>query len=247
MTKKFKTTYRNFFSLNAWVTQSPPRWQIIFNPYFTIRRGLFLKIREFSKADFSQKNILDVGCGEQPYRKLFNALSYTGIDVRGAGHGDKVKQVNLFFDGINIPFSDSSFEVVLCTEVFEHAVEPEKLLKEISRVLKPGGQIYFTIPFFWNEHGTPYDFRRYTSYGLQKIFKESRLTITKMETTGGILGVCGQLMAASMFDKSYRKPEALRMLIILLFCFPVQLISILLDKIFKNDWATLNYCVVAKK
>lgn len=247
MSKNIKQSLKPLFSKNSWITHAPARWQIIFNPYFTIRRGLLLKIQEFSRADFSQKKILDVGCGEKPYQKLFNALSYTGIDVKGGGHNDKYKQVDLFFDGINIPFPDNSFDVVICTEVFEHVTDPEKLLKEISRVLNTGGQIYFTIPFTWNEHSIPYDFRRYTRYGLQKIFKESGLTVTKLEGTGGIFGVCGQLLAASMFEMSYKKPKAIRALIILLFCFPVQLISILLDKIFKIGWMTLNYCVVAKK
>jgi SAM-dependent methyltransferase len=115
--------------------------------------------------------ILDVGCGDMPYRTfLKNAQEYTGIDIPQATAfrmlgGDAI----IAFDGVSIPFTDALFDTVLCTEVIEHAVEPEMLISEIFRVLKPGGVLLATVPFSARVHYAPFDFNRFTKYRLKNI------------------------------------------------------------------------------
>jgi SAM-dependent methyltransferase len=74
------------------------------------------------------------------------------------------------FDGRKIPFPDASFDYVLCTEVLEHADAPEILVAEMHRVLRPGGTLLATIPFSARVHYAPYDFQRFTRFGLQRLF-----------------------------------------------------------------------------
>jgi SAM-dependent methyltransferase len=47
-------------------------------------------------------------------------------------------------------------------------VDAEKLFAEIKRVLKPNAVLFLTVPFIWGEHEVPYDFRRYTTYGIKR-------------------------------------------------------------------------------
>jgi ubiquinone/menaquinone biosynthesis C-methylase UbiE len=117
-------------------------------------------------------SLLDVGCGEMPFRFAFHPdLAYTGLDVAeavdfGMTGNDAIK----LFDGTNIPFADNSFDNILCTEVIEHALDPETLVKEMHRVLKPGGHLVLTVPFSARVHHAPHDYHRFTRYRLAQMF-----------------------------------------------------------------------------
>ena len=55
-------------------------------------------------------------------------------------------------------------------EVLEHVFNPDNFLKQIHKVVKPDGYCLVTIPFIWGEHEQPYDFARYSSFGLKHLF-----------------------------------------------------------------------------
>lgn len=129
------------------------------------------------------KNILDVGCGAKTYKKLFDGIDYKGIDVKVSGRKEKEKSPDEYFDGVNIPEDDNKYSLILCTEVLEHCVEPEKLLMEIKRVAKSNGYILITVPFIWGLHEEPYDFRRYTYHGIKNLIEKTGLEVIKQEKT----------------------------------------------------------------
>lgn len=92
-----------------------------------------------------------------------------------------------WFDGRQIPFEDSSFDLILCTEVLEHAEDPDKLVREMNRVLQPGGMALITVPSMWGEHETPYDFRRFTSFGVMKLLEQGGFSVlTALKEKAGI-------------------------------------------------------------
>jgi SAM-dependent methyltransferase len=71
-------------------------------------------------------------------------------------------------------------------------------MKEIYRVLKPGGKLLITVPFVWEEHEAPYDFRRFTSYGLLSYLKNFNFdTLTQIKSTNGILAI-NQILIANL-------------------------------------------------
>lgn len=109
---------------------------------------------------------LDVGCGLKPFSSSFSNAQYTGIDIEVSGRSDDLKIPDKYFDGVNIPFEDNSFDGVLCTQVLEHVENLDMLLAECNRVVKMGGGFVVSVPFLFREHEQPYDFRRFTSYGL---------------------------------------------------------------------------------
>ncbi len=109
--------------------------------------------------------LLDIGCGTQPYRSLFTQVtSYTGVDLPGSCH--TLPPDTVLYDGETIPFPANSFDWVMATEVFEHVRRPELLLASTYNVLLPGGGFFMSIPFLAGVHEAPYDFRRWTNYGL---------------------------------------------------------------------------------
>ena len=126
-------------------------------------------VEVFARSLEPGSEIVDVGCGLQPYRHFFLHTRYVGIDVEASGRKAEEKCADEYFDGIRIPLESESFDAVLCTEVLEHAVDPELLVAEIFRILRPGGHLCVTVPFMWGLHELPYDFRRFTSFGLAKL------------------------------------------------------------------------------
>ncbi len=109
---------------------------------------------------------LDVGCGLKPFASSFNHAHYTGIDIEVSGRSGDMKVPDKYFDGINIPYEDTMFDGILCTQVLEHVENLDLLLAECNRVIKMGGGFVVSVPFLYREHEQPYDFRRFTSYGL---------------------------------------------------------------------------------
>lgn len=105
----------------------------------------------------------------------------------GAGQsdfGDLTRQFNLFavdfypYPGVSVvcdfkeklPFSDRSADIVLLSNVLEHTREPNALLSECCRILKPGGLLLGSVPFMIQIHQRPYDFYRYTDTNLAYLF-----------------------------------------------------------------------------
>ncbi|MDA7717817.1 class I SAM-dependent methyltransferase [Pseudomonadales bacterium] len=170
------------------------------------------ELLSLNKSQGRFDNVLDVGCGNQIYKPFIEFNRYQGIDVEVSGHNKNLMKVDRYFDGENIPFSDCLFDLVLCSEVLEHVLNPEKLVSEMKRVVKDGGLILITVPSMWGEHEVPFDFRRYTSYGIKKIVTDAGLTIIKYQKeSAGVLSLIrlglSQVNASSngRFVKSFAK------------------------------------------
>ncbi len=142
-------------------------------------------IRQFGNIN----TLLDLGCGEKPYLGLYHdqVNHAIGIDVPYSPHEHNM--VDVFSDGQRLPFANATFEVVLCSEVMEHTPEPNRLLSEVNRVLVPGGLLILTTPLLVPEHEAPYDFYRYTRYGLRYLLDANGFVVKNVEPFGEIVGV----------------------------------------------------------
>jgi len=225
-----------------------PRWySVFFNPYFIGRSTLYQQIKKFANKVSVEAKILDVGCGNRPYRSIFKSPFYEGIDIEGGGHVDKEKIVDKFFDGINIPYPDQQFDIIICTQVLEHPLDPKKLVKEMNRVLKTQGKVFITVPFVCNEHEIPYDFRRFTRYGLEQLLTENNFKITNLIPTTGISGVIGQMSSAFIFESLTFRSPMIKTILAVLILGPIQIISLFFDWLTGKCWITLDYVIIAKK
>lgn len=133
--------------------------------------------------------VLDAGAGGGPYRPLFEHAVYESADF---------EQVNKSYapstyvcDLATIPVEDGRFDFVVFNQVLEHLPEPKQVLLELHRVLKPDGRLIFTAPLFYEEHEQPYDFYRYTQFGLRHLFAETGFEIERLDWLEGYFGTVG--------------------------------------------------------
>lgn len=225
-----------------------PRWySILLNPYFINRWSLYRSIIDFSRTTNIKDNILDVGCGLKPYRHLFKTIDYVGIDIAGGGHEDGAKTVDAFYDGKNIPFPDQTFNIIICTQVLEHADDPEILVAECSRVLKTGGKIFFSMPFTYPEHETPYDFRRFTRFEHERLYLKNGFSDIEILKTTGFAGTFTQLFVIWIFESIPFRSTLLKTLLSIFIFAPIQIVGLGIDYITGKSGQTMDYVITVKK
>jgi SAM-dependent methyltransferase len=142
-----------------------------------------------------QGSVLDVGCGDCAYQHLLaGKANYIGIDIFSADSFDYKGNPNIIhFDGKTIPLPDTSVDHIICSEVMEHISEPQQIIGEMYRVLKPGGDAFITIPWSARYHYIPHDYARYTPSKLRELF--AAFTITAITARGSdITAVCNKLI-----------------------------------------------------
>jgi SAM-dependent methyltransferase len=74
---------------------------------------------------------------------------------------------------------DGSFDLIVCTEVLEHVLQPFAAVAELGRLLKGGGLLFVTVPFNLRIHGPLPDCWRFTEHGLRALFTEWELVELK--------------------------------------------------------------------
>jgi SAM-dependent methyltransferase len=131
--------------------------------------------------------VLDAGAGRAPYRRLFAHSRYETADFL-AVKGKTYRQPDYVCDLGDIPVEDGRFDHVVLTQVLEHLPEPAQVLGELHRVLKPGGTLWLTAPLFYAEHERPYDFFRYTQFGLRHLLEAARFEVLEIDWMEGYLG-----------------------------------------------------------
>jgi len=80
-------------------------------------------------------------------------------------------ETDFIADAHDIPLADASVDGVWIQAVLEHVLQPDRVVAEIHRVLKPGGVVYAEIPFMQTVHEGAYDFTRFTDSGMRWLFR----------------------------------------------------------------------------
>lgn len=200
----------------------PNGWAFLSNPFYLARKGLYRLISE--NRHYVNGKTLDVGCGTQPYRELFTVETYVGLEIDSPQARIR-KKADFFYDGKKFPFMDRSFDSVISNQVFEHVFNPDEFLEEIRRVLKPGGTLVMTVPFIWEEHEAPYDFGRYSSFGLKSILEKHSFEVVCYEKSVSGVPAIIQLFLASIFSKSFKRNKYLVLLFKVFVCAPLHVFA----------------------
>jgi ubiquinone/menaquinone biosynthesis C-methylase UbiE len=146
--------------------------------------------------------VLDAGAGESQFKKFCTHLTYVAQDFgQYEGTGDVGLQtgtwdnskLDIVSDITTIPRPDASFDAIMCTEVLEHVPDAVAALKELNRLLKPGGFLLITAPFTSLTHFAPYHF----ATGFSRFFYEHHLKnfgyeIVDLEINGNYFEDLGQ-------------------------------------------------------
>jgi SAM-dependent methyltransferase len=185
--------------------------------------------------------VLDAGAGIAPYRKHFEHVTYETADFgevdKKYSHLDYTCRLDV------LPMADGTYDLVLCSQVLEHIPDPVVVLREIRRVLKPGGQAWISAPLFYEEHEVPYDFYRYTQYAWRRMAAEAGFTVESLEWLEGYYGTISyQLMMASNGLPIIWLP-------VQFLCFALALVFGFLDTKFKITTTGMpkNYCCVLRR
>jgi len=215
------------------------------NPFYIIRRGLYKSIKKHSlKLD---GKLLDFGCGSKPYRKLFEVSQYVGLDIEESGHDNSNEDIDVNYDGKTIPFEDNYFDSVFTSEVFEHIFNLDEILTELNRVCKIDAKLLITIPFVWDEHEIPYDFARYTSFGIKHLLERHGFEIIELEKTTTYVQTVFQMWNAYVFQHVL-KSGIIAVLFTPILITPVTIIGQILSFVLpKNENYYHNNVVLAKK
>jgi SAM-dependent methyltransferase len=216
------------------------------NPFYFSRKELRCEIGRF--APKLQGRVLDVGCGTKPYRELFSSTSdYVGLEV-DTPENRVVKRADYFYDGNIFPFDDASYDGVICNQVLEHVFNPDQFLHEISRVLKPGGDLLLTVPFVWDEHEQPWDYARYSSFGLKSLLVRNGFVVVEQRKTNADARVLFQLVNAYLFKVLRMSNPIANLVVCAVFIAPFTLLGILLGKLLPpNPDLYLDQVVLAKR
>lgn len=118
--------------------------------------------------------VLDVGAGQKRYARIFDKNKYIALEHPLAGVENKnLSEFDLLGAADDIPMDNSSVDVILSTSALEHYDNPTGFASEAYRVLKTDGRAFIQVPFIYEEHEIPYDFQRYTRYGLEKLLRDA--------------------------------------------------------------------------
>ena len=132
--------------------------------------------------------LLDIGAADRWIEPLLPAdVEYIAFDYPATGHDLYAAKPSVFGDAAQLPFRDLSFENITCFEVLEHVPDPARVMTEISRVLVQGGRAWISMPFLYPLHDAPYDFQRFTTYGLGRTVEQAGLQIVTIEKSGHAL------------------------------------------------------------
>jgi SAM-dependent methyltransferase len=176
-------------------------------PYFIPRKLLREQLR--GPASEVHGMLIDLGCGYKPYRPFFKQVTaYIGLDSDGRRRPDVVGVATA------APFADA----VLCTELLEHCPSPDEVVREIARILKPGGTLLLSSPMSWNLHYEPHDYYRFTRYWLQVIVARAGLETASVSRIGGVFAMTGARLTEVICKTTARAlkfvPTPIRLLIV---------------------------------
>lgn len=187
--------------------------------------------------------MLDLGCGRRPYERIFRDRvdRYFGMDVDpGRYGGDGIDVVS---SSEVVPVASNSVDTVLSNQVLEHLREPGDAVREMARILKPGGVAIITAPHIWGIHEEPHDYYRFTPYGLRYLAEGAGLRVERVDALAGYWVTTGARLCYYLerFDRGPLRP------FIRLAYYTIQAKCFVMDHLHRVEGDAWNHLMIAVK
>lgn len=182
-------------------------------------------------------SLLDYGSGGQPYRKMLEqeVTNYVTADV--ADYAGVSPDIKLQPDS-QVEWSGELFDTILATQTLEHVQDPTFYLSECHRLMKEGGTLILTAPMQWRHHEVPYDYFRYTRYGLEHLLKKNGFEVVRIDSAGGVFAMIGQTLVNFLNERKIYRPLVYKI---------INRTSLWLDRKYPDQEDVLNWMCIARK
>jgi SAM-dependent methyltransferase len=219
-------------------------------------------------AQHAAGEMLDVGCGERPYAEFFKPKirRYWGLEYPPVADNlnpdvwnrpEMLRTVvDVWGDAQRLPFASARFDTVLAAEMLEHIPDPDSCVREIARVVRPGGRLLLTVPLIAPLHQWPFDFYRYTPRGIEALVQRHGFDVEEITPRGNFASATGATLShwlvrslaasklhhdGSVAVSRWRGPFVLPLVAL------VQLFFWACEGLSKDTGASLGYSVVARR
>jgi SAM-dependent methyltransferase len=192
--------------------------------------------------------LLDVGCGDKPFAHWFDGrvTRYLGTDLASSRYlGDRRPEV--YARAERLPFAGGSFDTVLGLSMLDHFPEPQALLGEAHRVLKPGGVLILEFPQMVPLHDEPYDYLRFTRYGAAWQLERAGFEPVDFIPLGGLMTKVGLTTIAGLNRINRGPTRVLTELPVRALYVVLQLLFAGLDRVFFDPREVIAHLVVARR
>ena len=178
---------------------------------------------------------LDLGCDKSPYRTLLESRGYVvkTLDLTLDGGADYAGSV----EDTGLPAE--SFDLVLCTQVLEHCLNPWAAAHEIRRILRPSGHLIASAPHVWFYHPHPTDNWRFTQEGLAHLCREAGLEPVSLLAQGGVVTTLMQVINFLVYGIAGRKGAPFYALL--------NVIARAGDRVVRNQLFSHNFACLARR
>ncbi len=217
-----------------------PRWLYRYLLHFDA--VLDEAVADFAKSLPAGVRVLDAGAGEARHGDLFAQQRYVPVDLAIGDVSWDYSKIATLADLSALPFRANTFAAALNIVTLEHVREPAEVIREIARVLEPGGRVLLVVPHEWEVHQAPHDYFRYTRYGLRHLLERADLKVERITAVGGYFRLMSRrLLNGLQFFPGWAFPLAA------LFLGPPALILPWFDSLDRDKNFTLGYVCVARK
>jgi SAM-dependent methyltransferase len=220
-----------------WLTGTPLERYVLH-----FERAIETAVARFSAELPVSARVLDAGAGEGQYAHHFTRHRYTGVDL---GVGDTTWNyagLHAMADLLALPFPANCFDACLNVVTLEHIAEPQGALREMQRVLKPGGRLLLVVPHEWEVHQAPHDYFRFTRHGVRFLLESAGFGEIAITPAGGYF----RLMSRRLLN-GLRFFHGVWFLLAAVFLVPPALVLPLFDSLDRDRDFTLGYLCTARK
>jgi len=192
---------------------------------------------EIIKNIGADKIIVNLGSGPKKLRE-----DIINIDFHPFNNVDIVANIG------NLPFRDNSVDIIINEAVLEHSKNPQALVKEMYRVLKPGGLIYITTVFVASFHSSPNDYYRWSKEGLRELLRdfEEKETGVICGPTSAMLSIFNEWLA-TLFSFGLKYLHQILLLIFIIITSPLKLLDYLISKFSSAQNIAYGFYYIGKK